>query len=91
VTRWNDWLKRARACYRASASIDAAKAAIDAAQLDVRAELGPDGGPLEEVRAELAAAEGALLEARRRLKAALDERALRPDNREADFWPGARR
>jgi hypothetical protein len=81
--RFDRFLRRAKACYRAAASIDNARAVVQAAQLDVRNEIGADVGvgPLEEARRELAAAEGALFMAREKLQAAIKEKTLTPESR----------
>lgn len=90
--RWDRFIARSKSCYRASASIDAARAALQAAQLDLENEARADRTPaLEELRRELIAAEGHVFAAREAVKAALDERKLTPENREAAFWKAGAR
>lgn len=85
--RFNTWARRAKCCYRAAASIDNARAALQAAQLDVRNELaGEASSLLEEARRELAAAESAIFTAREKLHLALKEKTLTPDSRAPEFW-----
>lgn len=88
--RFSRWARRAKTCYRAAASLDAARAALQAAQLEVRTEQGekPEPGPLEEARRELAAAESACFAAREKLEAALREKTLTPANREPSYGIG---
>lgn len=86
--RFHVWVRRAKSCYRAAASCDNARAALQAAQLDVCSELGstPGTGALEEVRRALIEAEGAIFSAREKLHLALKEKTLTPDNRAVEFW-----
>ncbi len=85
--RFNVWNRRARTCYRGAASIDGAKAQLQAAQLAIRNEIAASPSPLlEDARRELAAAEGCLFMAREKLEAALKEKTLTPDTRPPEFW-----
>lgn len=88
VDRWRAFLGRYRACSRIQASIDNARAALQAALLDVRNEFGAAAptGQLEAIRRELQAAESALYAAREGLRAALDEKKLTPESRQPEFW-----
>lgn len=85
--RFNDWNRRARACYRSAASIDGAKAQLQHARLAIKNEgTAAPSDLLEQAAKELAIAEGCLFMAREHLAAALKEKTLTADDRPPEFW-----
>lgn len=81
-TRWNQWMGRARACFRAASAIDNSASAVTTTTREL--EGAEDVSVLEAVEA-LRAAEAALLKARAAVQVALKAKKLVAANREPQY------
>jgi hypothetical protein len=78
-TRWDNWMGRARTCFRAASAIDHSTTAVTSTVRELE-NVGAD-----ELVDALKAAEAALARARDAVQAALQARKLTPANREVSY------
>ena len=78
-TRWDNWMGRARTCFKAATAIDNSTTAVTSTKLELE-----HAGATELVDT-LKAAEAALARAREAVQAALQARKLTPANRQPSY------
>ena len=87
MSRWDDFITRAKSTYRAAAAVDAAQVTLQQALLDLQNDPGGAASPaVQRAAGELRQALQALPAAREALREALRERVLTPSSREPAFW-----